>query len=64
MKEKEFDPQSDTGTILAYLSDTLEESRRLRENLKAVRRDGAAPAAGDAPSPAEGAPVAAPGRRI
>lgn len=29
-----MDPENDTGILVTYLSQTIEESRRLRENLK------------------------------
>lgn len=34
MDDPPFDPQSDTGNILTCLDQALEESRKLRENLK------------------------------
>lgn len=47
-----LDPENDTGILVTYLNEALEESRRLREDLKqgrpgAYRQDGA-PAEEDA----------------
>lgn len=49
-----MDPENDTGILVTWLSHTIEESRRLRENLKQ-----SAPAANgpvDGVPPAEDAP--------
>ena len=46
-----LDPENDTGILVNYLSQTIEESKRLREDLKHGRLEGHAPAAQeDAPS--------------
>ncbi len=36
-------PENDTGILVAYLNQTIEESRRLREDLKQGHPDGHAP---------------------
>lgn len=51
-----MDPENDTGILVTYLSQTIEESRRLREDLK-QGRPGIYPGegAGGSASPAEDA---------
>jgi hypothetical protein len=47
-----LDPENDTGILVTYLSQTIEESRRLREDLKQGRPDTRAPEPRDeAPPP-------------
>jgi hypothetical protein len=36
-----LDPENDTGILVTYLHETIEESRRLREDLKQGGRPGA-----------------------
>lgn len=38
-----MDPENDTGILVTYLSQTIEESRRLRENLQQGRPDTGVP---------------------
>jgi hypothetical protein len=38
-----LDPENDTGILVTYLSQTIEESRRLRENLQQGHPDTRAP---------------------
>ena len=38
-----MDPENDTGILVTYLSQTIEESRRLRENLQGGHPDTQAP---------------------
>lgn len=49
-----MNPENDTGILVTYLSQTIEESRRLREDLKHGRVGG--PEKPDGAPPAEGAP--------
>jgi hypothetical protein len=42
---KPEDPENDTGILVAFLSQTIEESRRLREDLKQGPQDASAPEA-------------------
>jgi hypothetical protein len=59
-------PENDTGILVTYLSQTIEESRRLREDLKHGRlgvpekQDGA-PSAEDAPAVISPDPLLPPG---
>jgi hypothetical protein len=47
-----LNPENDTGVLVNYLSQTIEESRRLREDLKRGGRGGEA----REPSPEEASP--------
>ena len=38
-----MDPENDTGILVTYLSQTIEESRRLRESLQQGQPDAQAP---------------------
>lgn len=38
-----MNPENDTGILVTYLNQTIEESRRLREDLKQGRPDANAP---------------------
>ena len=38
-----MDPENDTGTLVIHLSQTIEESKRLRDDLKHGRLEGHAP---------------------
>lgn len=40
-----MNPENDTGILVAHLSQTIEESRRLREDLKQGPQDAGAPEA-------------------
>jgi len=58
-----LDPENDTGTLVTHLSQTIEESKRLREDLKHGRVEGHTPAAqDDAPSGEDAPAVVTPGR--
>ena len=58
-----MDPENDTGILVNYLSQTIEESKRLREDIKHGRVEGQTPAAqDDAPSGEDAPAVATPGR--
>lgn len=48
-----MDPENDTGILVTYLSQTIEESRRLRENLTHGGPDTRAPEPRDAAAPEE-----------
>jgi hypothetical protein len=58
-----LDPENDTGILVTYLSQTIEESKRLREDLTRGRVEGHAPAAQeDAPSAEDASAEASPGQ--
>jgi hypothetical protein len=46
-------PENDTGILVAHLSQTIEESRQLREDLKKGHPEGAPPQG----APLQGAPL-------
>jgi len=63
MGGKPLDPENDTGILVNYLSQTIEESKRLREDIKQGRVEGLTPAAQDNAPSGEDAPAAVtPGR--
>lgn len=58
-----LDPENDTGILVNYLSQTIEESKRLREDIKLGRVESHTPAAqDDAPSGEDASAAVTPGR--